>query len=50
MVSGLAGALGGEGKTDAKDARVIAGIARMRRDLALITALPRMSWWSSWPG
>ncbi|MDR0346127.1 MAG: IS110 family transposase, partial [Nocardiopsaceae bacterium] len=34
MVSGLAGALGGEGKTDAKDARVIADIARMRRDLA----------------
>jgi transposase len=38
MVSGLAGALGGEGKTDAKDARVIADIARMRRDLAPITA------------
>lgn len=38
MVAGLAGALGGEGKTDAKDARVIADIARMRRDLAPITA------------
>jgi transposase len=38
MVCGLAGALGGEGKTDAKDARVIADIARMRRDLAPITA------------
>jgi transposase len=38
MVSGLAGTLGGEGKTDAKDARVIADIARMRRDLAMITA------------
>jgi transposase len=38
MVSGLAGALGGEGKTDAKDARVIADIARMRRDLAPVTA------------
>jgi transposase len=38
MVSGLAGALSGEGKTDAKDARVIADIARMRRDLAPITA------------
>ena len=37
MVSALAGALGGEGKTDAKDARVIADIARMRRDLAPIT-------------
>lgn len=38
MVAGLAGALGGEGKTDAKDARVIADIARMRRDLAPVTA------------
>ena len=38
MVSALAGALGGEGKTDAKDARVIADIARMRRDLAPVTA------------
>jgi transposase len=38
MVSGLAGALGGEGKTDAKDARVIADIARMRRDLVPVTA------------
>jgi transposase len=38
MVASLAGALGGEGKTDAKDARVIADIARMRRDLAPVTA------------
>jgi transposase len=38
MVWGLAGALGGEGKTDAKDARVIADIARMRRGLTPVTA------------
>jgi transposase len=38
MVAGMAEALGGEGKTDAKDARVIADIARMRRDLAPVTA------------
>ncbi len=38
MVAALAGALGGEGKTDAKDARVIADIARMRPDLAPVTA------------
>jgi transposase len=37
MVASLAGALGGEGKTDAKDARVIADIARMRRDLTAVT-------------
>jgi transposase len=36
-VSAMAGAFG-EGKTDAKDARVIAEIARMRRDLAPISA------------
>ena len=38
MVARMAEALGGEGKTDAKDARVIADIARLRRDLAPITA------------
>lgn len=38
MVARMAEALGGEGKTDAKDARTIADIARMRRDLAAITA------------
>lgn len=38
MVATMAEALGGEGKTDAKDARVIAQIARMRRDLTTITA------------
>jgi transposase len=38
MAAGMAGVLGGEGKTDAKDARVIADIARMRRDLTAITA------------
>ena len=38
MVAVMATALGGEGKTDAKDARVIADIARMRRDLTAITA------------
>jgi transposase len=37
MVAGMAG-LFGEGKTDAKDARVIADTARMRRDLTRITA------------
>jgi transposase len=37
MIAGMAGAFG-EGKTDAKDARIIADIARMRRDLAPITA------------
>jgi len=38
MVARMAEALGGEGKTDAKDARIIADIARMRRDLTPITA------------
>ena len=38
MAARMAEALGGEGKTDAKDARVIADIARVRRDLAPVTA------------
>lgn len=38
VVAGMAGVFGGEGKTDAKDARVIADTARMRRDLTRITA------------
>ncbi len=38
VVSGMAGVFSGEGKTDAKDAQVIANTARMRRDLARITA------------
>jgi transposase len=38
MVAGMTGVFGGEGKTDAKDARIIADIARMRRDLTPITA------------
>jgi transposase len=37
VVAGMAGVFG-EGKTDAKDARVIADTARMRRDLRRITA------------
>jgi transposase len=37
MVAGMAGVFG-EGKTDAKDARIIADTARMRRDLTRITA------------
>lgn len=38
VVAGMAGVFGGEGKTDAKDARIIADTARMRRDLTRITA------------
>jgi transposase len=38
MVAVMAEALGGEGKTDARDARVIADIARLRRDLVTVTA------------
>lgn len=34
VVHGMAGVFRGEGKTDAKDARIIAGTARMRGDLA----------------
>ncbi|MFF0638002.1 IS110 family transposase [Nocardia sp. NPDC004151] len=38
----MTGAYRGEGKTDAKDARVIADQARMRRDFATITATPEL--------
>jgi transposase len=38
VVHGMAGVFRGEGKTDAKDARVIADTARMRGDLAELTA------------
>jgi transposase len=38
LVAGMAGVFGGEGKTDAKDARVIADIARMRPGLTPVTA------------
>jgi transposase len=37
-VNRMAGAFAGEGKTDAKDARVIAETARLRRDLTVWTA------------
>jgi len=37
MVNRMAGAFAGEGKTDAKDAKVIAETARLRRDLTHIT-------------
>lgn len=37
-VNGMAGVFRGEGKTDAKDAAIIADTARMRRDLTTITA------------
>jgi transposase len=37
MVNRMAGAFAGEGKTDAKDAKVIAETARLRRDLPQIT-------------
>jgi transposase len=37
MVSRMAGAFAGEGKTDAKDAKIIAETARLRRDLTRIT-------------
>jgi transposase len=36
-VHGMAGVFRGEGKTDAKDAALIADVARMRRDLTTIT-------------
>lgn len=36
-VNGMAGVFRGEGKTDAKDAAIIADVARMRRDLTAIT-------------
>lgn len=38
VVHGMAGVFRGEGKTDAKDARIIAGTARMRGDLTELTA------------
>ena len=38
VVSAMSGAYAGEGKTDAKDAYVIAETARLRRDLAVIDA------------
>jgi hypothetical protein len=38
MVSAMSGAYAGEGKTDAKDAYVIAETARLHRDLAVIDA------------
>ena len=38
VVHGMAGVFRGEGKTDAKDARIIADTARMRGDLAELTA------------
>ncbi|MER6170878.1 IS110 family transposase [Streptosporangium sp. NPDC001681] len=37
MVNGMAGVFRGEGKTDAKDAAIIADTARMRRDLTRVT-------------
>jgi transposase len=36
VVNRMSGAFAGEGKTDAKDARVIAETARLRRDLAVV--------------
>jgi len=38
VVHGMSGVFRGEGKTDAKDARIIADTARMRGDLAELTA------------
>ncbi|WP_051866547.1 IS110 family transposase [Streptosporangium roseum] len=38
MVNGMAGIFRGEGKTDAKDARIIADTARMRGDLTELSA------------
>lgn len=38
VVHGMSGVFGGEGKTDAKDARIIADTTRMRSDLAELTA------------
>ena len=38
VVHGMSGVFSGEGKTDAKDARIIADTARMRGDLAELTA------------
>ena len=38
VVHGMAGVFRGEGKTDAKDARIIADTARMRSDLTELTA------------
>jgi transposase len=38
VVHGMAGVFRGEGKTDAKDARIIAGTARMRGDLTELAA------------
>jgi len=37
MVNRMAGMFRGEGKTDAKDARLVAGTARMCPDLAIVT-------------
>ena len=42
----MSGAYAGEGKTDAKDAYVIAETARLRRDLAVIDAAP--TWSATW--
>ncbi|MGC5054681.1 IS110 family transposase [Micromonospora sp. DT48] len=38
----MSGAFRGEGKTDAKDARIIAEMARMRRDLSALTVKPEL--------
>jgi len=48
MVSGLAGALGGEGKTDAKDAG--SSLTSPGWAGTWLLSPPRMSWWPSWPG
>jgi transposase len=41
-VNRMAGAFAGEGKTDAKDAQVIADVARMRSGFRLLTTSPEM--------
>lgn len=45
VVHGMAGVFRGEGKTDAKDARVIADTARMRGNWQNCPCLA--NWWSS---
>jgi transposase len=42
VVNGMAGVFRGEGKTDAKDARIIADTARMRGDLTELTATDKL--------
>jgi transposase len=44
VVNTMTNAFRGEGKTDAKDARVIAETARMRTDLAAVTMPDAWSW------